>query len=251
MVVKITNIKDILSSKLSITERGLLITILLVKDTKPEYTLAKLKSEIKIKEHYQDLIALQDKGYIQWTGYKTAKASLQDKETQPEVVEVIEYMNQLYGRNFNPGSDYTTKGLKERLKEYSVEQIKLVVANRYLEWKDDSVMERHLNPTTIFRPSKFDKYIEEAERTRKGQSVLQVAKAGLQHGDEIAFDFTDSILDKDVYSIKTYDVDPQGNKTTSGMASKVYGKDLKKLLKSQQARVERGDAKEQIYIYQE
>ena len=251
MQIKINNIKELLDSNLSLTQRGLLVTILLVKDTKPEYTLAKLKAEVKLKEYYQELIALQDRGYIEWSGYKAAKDSLRNKEAQPDVVEVIEFMNQLYGRNFKADSDYAAKGLKERLKDYSVDQIKLVVANRYEEWNGDAVMEKHLNPTTIFRPSKFEKYIEEAERTRKGLSLLKINKAGLEHGQEIAFDFITHIVDKDVYSIKTYDVDPQGNRVTSGMSSNVYGRDLIKMLKNQQQRVERGDAREQIYIYQE
>lgn len=250
MIVRLNNIKEILNSDLSVCQRGLLITILLLKDSKPEYTLAKLKSEIKLKEYYQELIALQDKGYIEWTGYASAKDALKNKENSPSVVEVIEFMNELYGRKFNANSDYATKGLKERLKDYSVEQIKLVVANRWEEWKDDAVMSKHLNPTTIFRPSKFEKYIEEAERTNKGQSLLEVKKVGLEHNQEFTFEMIDSILDKDVYTIKTYDVDGTGNRITSGMKSNVYGSDLKKLLKSQQQRVERGGVKEQIYIYQ-
>ncbi len=132
MIIQVQNIKDLLNDELSIEQRGLLITILLLKDTKPEFTLAKLKSEIKIKEHYQNLIKLHDKQYIQWSGYQAAKDSLKNLENAPAVVEVIEFMNKLYGRNFNANSDYATKGLKERLKDYSVEQIKLVVSNRYV-----------------------------------------------------------------------------------------------------------------------
>lgn len=251
MIVKLSNIQEILNSDLTICQRGLLITILLLKDSKPEYTLAKLKSEIKMKEYYQDLIALQDKGYIEWNGYASAKDSLKEKKSAPQVVEVIEFMNKLYGRKFNANSDYATKALKERLKDYSVEQIKLVVSNRYVEWKDDAVMKKHLNPTTIFRPSKFEKYIEEAERTNQGRSLVEVDKVNLAEGQEITFDLIDTLLDKDVYSIKTYDVDKNGKRITSGMSSKVYGRDLKKLLKTQQQRVERGDVIEFVYIYQE
>ena len=251
MIVKVQNIKELLNEELSVLQRGLLITILMLKDTKPEYTLAKLKSEIKVKEYYQDLIILHDKQYIEWSGYKAAKESLLNVEVKPDVVEVIEFMNKLYGRNFNSNSEYATKALKERLKDYTAEQIKLVVSNRYVEWKDDAVMMKHLNPTTIFRPSKFEKYIEEAERTNQGRSLVEVDKISLEHGQEITFDVVNSILDKDVYSIRTYDVDSNKNKLTSGIGSKVYGKDLKKLLKTQQQRVERGDVIEFVYIYQQ
>jgi uncharacterized phage protein (TIGR02220 family) len=246
MTINITQIKDLLNSKLTVVQRGLLITILLVKDTKPEYTLAKLKSEIKIKEYYQDLITLHEAEYIVWSGYAAAKRSLNEKD-DPNVAEVIIFMNKLYGRNFNPDSKYATKGLRERLTEHSVEDIKAVVANRYVEWKDDAVMEKHLNPTTIFRPSKFDKYIEEAKRTNKGESLLLADKINLTHGTEIEFSMSEHLLDKDVYAIKTYDLDKTGNRTTSGMFSKVYGKDLKKMLKAQQGK----QSKENEFIYQE
>lgn len=251
MIVNISNIQELLNENLTLRQRGLLITILLLKDTKPEYTLAKLKHTIKMKDNYEDLIKLQDKGYIEWSGYDSAKESLKNVASAPDVIEVIEFMNKLYGRNFNPASDYATKGLKERLKDYTKEQIKLVVANRYTEWKDDAVMEKHLNPTTIFRPSKFDKYIEEAERTNQGRSLVEVDKISLKHGEVITFDIVGSILDKDVYAIRTYDVDGNGKRITSGIGSKVYGKDLKKLLKTQQQRVERGDVIEFEYIYQQ
>lgn len=247
MIINITQIKDLLNSKLTVVQRGLLITILLVKDTKPEYTLAKLKSEIKIKEYYQDLIILHEAEYIVWSGYAAAKRSLNDTLQDPNVTEVIIFMNKLYGRNFNPDSKYATKGLRERLTEHSVQDIKAVVANRYVEWKDDAVMEKHLNPTTIFRPSKFDKYIEEAKRTNKGESLLLADKINLTHGTEIEFSMSEHLLDKDVYAIKTYDLDKTGNRITSGMFSKVYGKDLKKMLKAQQGK----QSRENEFIYQE
>ena len=227
MNIHISKISELLNQDLTMMQRGLLITIILVKDTKPEYTLAKFKSEVKIKEHYQDLIDLQDKGCIEWTGYKAAKKALADKGDDPQVEEIVEFMNKLYGRNFKANSDYATKGLRERLNEYTLEQIKLVISNRYVEWKDDAVMSKHLNPTTIFRPSKFEKYIEEAERTNKGKSLVEVDRVNLSQDQEIAFELIQSILDKDVYSIKTYDVDKAGNRVTSGMGSRVYGKDLK------------------------
>ena len=247
MIIKIENIKQLLSSQLSVSQRGLLITILLLKDTKPEYTLAKLKSEIKIKEYYQDLIHLQNLGYIEWSGYNAAKKSESEQVDNSQVVEVIEFMNKLCRRKFKPDSTYTTKDLRARLSEHSVEDIKKVVANRYAEWGDDKVMSKHLNPTTIFRPSKFDKYLEEVSRTKVGESFVVADAINLTQGDEIVFSMSNNLLDKDVYTIKTYDVDPSGNKLTSGMLSKVYGSNLKKMIKAEDNKV----TKEFVYIYQD
>ena len=55
MTINIKKLEEILNDNLSIKKRGLLITILLLKDSKPEFTLAKLKSTIKIKDYYQKL----------------------------------------------------------------------------------------------------------------------------------------------------------------------------------------------------
>ena len=251
MVVNIEHISKLLTDDLSIVQRGLLITILLLKDTKPEYTLAKLKQTIKMKEYNQDLIALHEAEYIIWSGYKSAKKSEESSVDNSDVESVISFMNNLYGRKFKASSKYATKDLRARLKEHSIEDIKKVVANRYAEWKDDTLMSKHLNPTTIFRPSKFDKYLEEVSRTKVGQSFVAAERIDLTQGTEIVFSMSNNILDKDVYSIKTYDVDPQGNRVTSGMPSKVYGSNLKKMLKAQNNKVQKGLSKDFEYIYQE
>ena len=113
------------------------------------------------------------------------------------------------------------------------------------------MLEKHLNPTTIFRPSKFDKYLEEALRTKSGQSFVSAKELNLNQGDEFKYEMIDNILLKDVYNIKTYDITPLGERLGSGMSSKVYGSDLIKMLKNSQNRIERGDRKEFEYIYQE
>jgi len=244
MTINIKKLEEILNDNLSIKKRGLLITILLLKDSKPEFTLAKLKSTIKIKDYYQDLIELHQVGLIVWSGYEAAKKSLLKKLDDPKVEEVIAFMNKLYKRNFKHDSLYATKELRVRLTESSVEDILKVVANRYAEWKDDAVMEKHLNPTTIFRPSKFDKYLEEALRTKSGQSFVSAKELNLEQGVEFEYQMINDILEKDIYSIKTYDLDNTGNRITNGMSSKVYGSDLIKMLKNSQNRIERGDVKQ-------
>ena len=251
MTININNIAELLNSDLTVVQRGLLITMLLVKDTKPEYTLAKLKSTIKITEYNQDLITLHKAGYIKWSGYASAMKSENKKLEDPNVQKVISFMNNLYGRNYKADSLHSTKELRNRLMEHSTEDVMKVVANRYAEWKDDAVMEKHLNPTTIFRPSKFDKYMEEALRTHQGESFVMAQQINLKQGDELTFEMSDNILDKDVYTIKTYDVDNSGSRITSGMLSKVYGLQLKKMLKAQSLREARGDVKEFLYLYQE
>ncbi len=233
MTISIKKLEELLNDNLSIKKRGLLITILLLKDSKPEFTLAKLKSSINVKNYYNELIELHQDGLIVWSGYEAAKKSVSKKLDDPKVKEVIDFMNKLYKRNFKSDSLYATKQLRVRLTEHSVEDILKVVANRYAEWKDDAVMEKHLNPTTIFRPSKFDKYLEEALRTKSGQSFVSAKQLDLSQGDEFKYEMIDNIIHKDIYLIKTYDLNNSGKRLGSGMRSKVYGSDLIKMLKNE------------------
>jgi|TARA_R110000764_G_scaffold118262_2_gene205777 uncharacterized phage protein (TIGR02220 family) len=251
MKININSIKELLSEDLSITKRGLLITAILLREDNPKLTLAKLKATIKTKEYHQELIELHEANVIVWSGYKSAVRGMNNKVIEPNVGEVIEFMNKLYKRNFNPKSESSTKELRARLNEHSVEDLKKVISNRWAEWKDDSMMSKHLNPTTIFRASKFEKYLEEVNRTKSGQSYLTAEHMDINQGDEFTIDMIELIQDNDVYSIKTYDVDPQGNRKTSGMPSKVYGSSLKKMLLTQNNREKQGLPKEVSYIYQE
>ena len=87
----------------------------------------------------------------------------EDKETPSgDVVLVISKINELSGKNYKPQGK-TSKGLKARLKEgASVDDCLKVVADRYHRWRDKPDMLEHFNPTTIFRPEKFEKYLTEA-----------------------------------------------------------------------------------------
>ena len=196
-------------------------------------TLAKFKTKCKISSIKRELVSLEDAGYIKWSGYKTAKRTLEDTKMNPDVLDVINFMNGLYNRDFDPNAASSTTNLRNRLKEHSVDDIKLVVANRYSEWKDSSVMKSNLNPGTIFRPSKFSKYLEEARRTRVGESFVAAKNSNLENGDEITSKVVQSFIDNDTYNIKIYQTDGEGNKRASGVGATRYGKDIKKMLKLQ------------------
>lgn len=249
MEVLIKKMVDILDDKLTLSQRGILITALLSKGDNPKITLAIFKVNVKYSKIKEDLVYLHKAGYIKWSGYKTALKSMENKKIDPKLIEVVGFMNGLYGRGFDPNSVSTTKNLRNRLSEHSVEDIKLVISNRYLEWKDDPVMKKHLNPGTIFRPSKFDKYLEDARSTHQGESLVNADKIGLTSGDEITISVVDTLIDKDTYTIKTYDAAPDGTKKGNGITSTLYGKDLKRLLILEKNKINNNGLKEFIYIY--
>jgi uncharacterized phage protein (TIGR02220 family) len=231
------------------SQRGILITILLLREKDPELTLAKVKKKLKIAKVRQDLVSLHEMGYIRWSEYSKAKKILEKEQTTPEVIEIIDFMNGLYKRKFNPKTSAYNTPLRERLKEHSVDDIKKVIANRYIAWKDDSIMSKHLNPETIFRKSKFDKYLEEALRTKEGESFLAAEKIDLKYGDEITYEIAQGLSDDDTYVIRVYQTDGQGNKRGNGIKSTRYGRDIKRVLFVENKKIQRGELKEYTYIY--
>ena len=250
MKIRVQNINDILDDKLSLLERGLLITILLSKDIDPKITLAKVKVRVKMIKVRRELMNLHELGFIEWSGYNRAKKNEEDKEVNPKVVEVIDFMNELYGRGFDSKSTASTKNLINRLNDHSVEDIKMVVANRWEEWNMDSVMNKHLTPHTIFRPSKFDKYLEEALRTRKGEGLVEAKKIGLKQGDEITLEIAQTLIEEEMYNIRIYRLDPDdGRIMGNGTISKRTGKAIMKAIKIQENNFKYGTPKEYIYKY--
>lgn len=230
MIVNVKNLEDILDDKISLVGRGILITILLLKEKDPKLTLAKCKTKISFLKNKEELITLHKLGFITWSGYQNAVESLKKKEESPNVKSILDFMSSLYRRGFSPTLE-RVQLLNSLLEKYSVDEIKKVVSNRYVVWKDEPVMCKHLVPETIFRGSKFIKYLEEANYTKEGESFLTVSKINLKDGDEITSEVASTFSDLDTYSFISYELNPDGEKITNGRKITRSGKDIKRLLK--------------------
>lgn len=249
MKIHVKSVSEILTSKVSIEQRGLLITALLCKDVDPKITLAKFKVYVDVKKYKSDMVFLQENNLLSWSGYKTAKKSLLKDLNSKDVYNVIEFMNNLYKRNFDPKAASSTDNLMARMKDYSIDQIKLVIANRYEKWNGDEVMEEHLNPTTVFRKSKFEKYLEEAERTKVGGGIVSVDKINLKNGDELNFGNTKGFIDTDSYNVKRYA--NNNGAVGNGVLLTMLGKEVKKSIKIQNNIEISVGSKEFVYTFVE
>jgi len=230
MVVNVKNLEGILDDKISLIGRGILITILLLKEKDPKLTLAKCKTKISFLKNKEELITLHKLGLITWSGYQAAVESLKKKEINPQIIDILNFMGSLYRRSISP-TEERNKLLATLLEKYSVDEIKKVVSNRYVVWKDEPVMCKHLVPETIFRGSKFIKYLEEANYTKEGESFLTASKINLQDGDEISSEIASSFSDLDNYTFYSYQLNQLGEKITNGRKITRSGKDIKRLLK--------------------
>jgi uncharacterized phage protein (TIGR02220 family) len=234
MIILKKDIKNLLSKNLSVEQRGLMITALLCIEKIPAFTEAKFKIFVDYKKFSDDLIYLHEQGFINWDKYKYYKGKQAKQKEDPKIIEIIAFMNQLYGRSFDSEKEGTVSNLRPLLKEYSIDDIKLVVANRYEEWKDETKMQNHLNPSTVFRKKLFEKYLEIANRTQKGSGITKAILIGLKEGDSINGSNVSDFSDNDLYSFKTYLTDSNGDKKGNGKADTKIGSDLKKMVNVQE-----------------
>ena len=80
---------------------------------------------------------------------------------QTPAEQILQYLNELAGKRFKPIKSNLTP-IAARLKDgYTVQELKEIVQVKTLEWKNNEVMNAHLCPTTLFRPSNTDKYINQ------------------------------------------------------------------------------------------
>ncbi|MCU7571579.1 conserved phage C-terminal domain-containing protein [Riemerella anatipestifer] len=85
---------------------------------------------------------------------------MKTKNPTPEK-ELLKKFNEITGRRFRE-TKANLQGISARLKDgYTEQEILEVIQLKTLEWKKNPTMSVHLNPVTIFRPSNFDKYINQ------------------------------------------------------------------------------------------
>ena len=88
----------------------------------------------------------------------------------PEVIRVVEYLNQLTGAAYRPGTKTTAGMVKARLSEgFTVEDFETVIAFKCRQWLNDKKMRDYLRPETLFSPSHFESYLNQARLALQNQ----------------------------------------------------------------------------------
>ena len=86
------------------------------------------------------------------------------KETKvdKEAAEVIEYLNAKTGSSYRATTEANIKPIRARLNDnYTVEDCKRVIDSKVGQWLNNPEMNKFLRPETLFRPSKFEGYLNE------------------------------------------------------------------------------------------
>lgn len=87
----------------------------------------------------------------------------------PQVAEVVEHMNSRLGTRFSPNTKQTRESINARLSDgYTVKDMCDVVDSKADEWASDPKMSKYLNPTTLFRPANFERYVNALRMSRGG-----------------------------------------------------------------------------------
>lgn len=132
------------------------------------------------------------------------KDSLSPKDDQKEKVDYgkfIEWFNQKSGKRFK-NVESNRKIIRARINEgYSKSELAKVVEFKSKQWKDDPKMNPYLRITTIFAPSHFGNYLNEAngysnssnisttttgDGQRAGKTTEEIEAERKKHAEEIA-----------------------------------------------------------------
>lgn len=76
---------------------------------------------------------------------------------------IITYLNEKAGKRFSYKSKATQSQINARMNEgRTVDDFKAVIDLKTEQWKDDSKMSNYLRPSTLFAPTNFENYVNEA-----------------------------------------------------------------------------------------
>ena len=106
------------------------------------------------------------------------------------VSEIVDYLNEKTQSNFKAKTDNTKKAITARLKEgYTVDDFKKVIDDKVKDWANDSEMRTYLRPSTLFRPSNFEAYLNEANRPRPTPKPEPNKHNSFQNFPQNSYDF--------------------------------------------------------------
>lgn len=95
-------------------------------------------------------------------------------EIHTRASRIIELFNEITGRRFRLNNKTYLKVIENRFKEgYTEEQMREVIQVKTLEWGKNPTMSVHLNPETIFRPSNFEKYINQVIAVKQNPQLYK------------------------------------------------------------------------------
>lgn len=95
-----------------------------------------------------------------------SKPEKKKSKSTPPYEEIINYLNEKSGKKFRPQSKPTQEAVNARFSEgFTLEDFKHVIKIKSEQWRNDPQMNKYLCPETLFRPSNFEKYLNEVSES--------------------------------------------------------------------------------------
>ena len=115
---------------------------------------------------------------------KTENNKTENNNINSVISEILDYLNELTNSSFRVTNKNNQRLIAARLNEgYTVDDIKLVIKDKtdewlhkigVPEWQKDQDMEKYLRPSTLFKVSKFEEYLEKAKKNQKNREVDKI-----------------------------------------------------------------------------
>lgn len=94
-----------------------------------------------------------------------------NQQPQTPETEVLEYLKQITGTKFRPIKSNLTLISALFKAGYTQEEIIEVIQLKTVQWKNNPVMAPYLRPSTLFKMSNFDNYLNELELVKQNPKM--------------------------------------------------------------------------------
>jgi len=121
-------------------------------------------------------LAMCEEGNLPTPITKELKSNLRKEnvETRLDAIsEVIDYLNEKTGKSFRANSKATQQTINGRLAEgHTPEDCKTVIDVKVQQWGGDPHMRNYLRPSTLFAPTNFENYLNEAPAWKSPKATV-------------------------------------------------------------------------------
>ncbi len=112
----------------------------------------------------------------------------------PEL-EILNYLNSVTQSKFRPIKSNLSKISALFKAGFTKEEMMQVIQLKTVQWKNNPVMAGYLCPTTLFRESNFEKYVNEVERVKQNPKMYEQYFKSINKVKTSAADNTDDIAE--------------------------------------------------------
>ena len=109
--------------------------------------------------------------------------------------EILQKLNELTGSNFREIKSNLTKISALFKQGFTQEQIIEVIILKVAEWKNNPVMAQYLRPSTLFRDTNFENYVNQVNLVKQNPKMYEQYFKSINKVKTSAADNTDDIAE--------------------------------------------------------